>query len=165
MSSNPSDATKRMAKQESELIDHMKVSAAGGAVAGGGGVPPLAGGKGYQSTQNIRQPVGSDFARLPPSPSAEGAQRSNENLRRALRISESTNATGYATIHSLGRQRDTMQSTLESVEVTQGNLLESQAVIRNIRMGIYKEWLVKACVIVALVGLIVLIFWSKFIRK
>ncbi|CCW71659.1 unnamed protein product [Phytomonas sp. Hart1] len=163
MSSNLTDASRRMNKREGDLIDKMKTSTGGGVTAGG--PPPPIGGKGYQSTQNTRQPAGGDFTRFPSPFPTDTTQQSTDNIRRALRISESTNATGYTTINSLGKQRDILQNTIDSVGETQGNLMESQAVIRSIRMGIYKEWLTKGCVIVALLALIVLIVWLKFIRK
>lgn len=93
------------------------------------------------------------------------AQEASDNLRRALRTSEATNTTGYATMQSLGKQRETIQHSLHTVDGTHQHLQDSRQVIRDIRMQVYKEWLIKGSVVAVLVMLIIFIFWVKFLRK
>jgi hypothetical protein len=93
------------------------------------------------------------------------AQQTRENIERALRTNEATNNSGYATLQSLGKQREVIQNSLSNVDATHQHLTDSRQVIHDIRMGVYKEWLVKGCVVAFLVLLIILIIYSKFIRK
>ena len=97
--------------------------------------------------------------------SSTAAQQTRENIERALRTNESTNNSGYATLQSLGKQREVIQNSLANVDSTHQHLTDSRQVIRDIRMGVYKEWLIKGCVLTFLVLLIVLIIYSKFIKK
>lgn len=93
------------------------------------------------------------------------AERTTENLRNALRINEATNESGYVTIGALGRQRETIQHSLQAVGETHNQLQDSRSIINRMRIAVYKEWFIKGCVIVSLVLLIILIFYVKFIRK
>lgn len=95
---------------------------------------------------------------------SSASQEASENLRRALRVNEATNRTGYATLQSLGQQRETIQHSIDTVGVTNQHLQDSRQVIRDIRWSVYKEWILKGGVIAVLVLLIILIFWSKFLR-
>ncbi|KPI83486.1 putative Qa-SNARE protein [Leptomonas seymouri] len=97
--------------------------------------------------------------------SSTAAQQTRANIERALHMNESTNTSGYATLQSLGKQREVIQNSLNNVDSTQQHLTDSRQVIHDIRMGVYKEWLIKGCVIVFLVLLVLLIIYSKFIRK
>lgn len=157
--------------KEDELINHMKTAA-------GGGAPSPTGAAAATTTGNSTR--GGARAGLDelfeggdrggantgyPRQSSPAGQEVNENLRRALRISESTQSTGYATMQSLGRQREVIQNSLHTVDSTHQHLQESQQTIRSIRFQVYKEWCMKGCVLLALVAVIVLLFWSKFLRK
>lgn len=97
--------------------------------------------------------------------SSTAAQQTRENIERALRTNELTNNSGYATLQSLGKQREVIQNSLANVDSTHQHLTDSRQVIRDIRMGVYKEWLIKGCVLTFLVLLIILIIYSKFIKK
>ncbi|CAJ1017349.1 Snare region anchored in the vesicle membrane C-terminus, putative [Leishmania lindenbergi] len=153
---------------EGKLIEHMKTSvqSSTAATAGLGGVPRSS------AVTNLRSgysSIGSDPA-VPPAnsiviPSSTAAQQTRENIERALRMNEATNSSGYATLQSLGKQREVIQNSLSTVDSTHQHLSDSRQVIRDIRMGIYKEWLIKGCVIAFLLLLIVVIIYSKFIRK
>ncbi|KAH9600041.1 hypothetical protein LSM04_009268 [Trypanosoma melophagium] len=89
----------------------------------------------------------------------------NANLLRALRTSEATNDTGYSTLQQLGRQRECIGRTIESVDGTREELMGARRVIRDIRLSVYREWAVKGLVLVVLVLLDVILFYVKFIRK
>ncbi|KAG5486208.1 hypothetical protein LSCM1_07328 [Leishmania martiniquensis] len=155
---------------EGTLIDHMKASvqpSTSTAAARSGGASQ------FTPSANLRSGYsdigGGSGAAVPPSntiaTSSTAAQQTRENIERALRINESTNSSGYATLQSLGKQREVIQNSLNTVDLTQQHLSDSRHVLRDIRMGVYKEWLVKGCVISFLLLLIVLIIYSKFIRK
>ncbi|RNF00125.1 putative Qa-SNARE protein [Trypanosoma rangeli] len=93
------------------------------------------------------------------------AEDTNENLLRALRVSETTNETGYATLQQLGRQKETIGRAVTGVEETLGELSGARRTIRNIRMGVYKEWAVKGLVLLVLMLMDCALFYVKFIRR
>ncbi|KAG5510933.1 hypothetical protein JKF63_06434 [Porcisia hertigi] len=153
------------------LIEHMKASVqpSGAAAAGGGGVP-----RGPTGVDLRSGYIGIDSglsAAVPPvnptatASSSTAAQQTRENIERALRMNEATNNSGYATLQSLGKQREVIQNSLNTVGLTHQHLSDSRQVIRDIRMGVYKEWLIKGSVIAFLLLLILVIFYSKFIQK
>ncbi|GET86071.1 hypothetical protein, conserved [Leishmania tarentolae] len=155
---------------ESTLIEHMKASMqpSTATAAETQGAPSLATAVNLQSGYSG---IGSGLgAAVPPAnssiiSSSSAAQQTRANIERALRMNESTNNSGYATLQSLGKQREVIQNSLHTVDSTHQHLSDSRQVIHDIRMSVYKEWLVKGCVIAFLVLLIVLIIYSKFIRK
>ncbi|CBZ23683.1 conserved hypothetical protein [Leishmania mexicana MHOM/GT/2001/U1103] len=156
---------------ESTLIEHMKVSVQPStpATAEAHRAPHRATAANLQSGYSG---IGSGpGAAVPPanstviSSSSTTAQQTRENIERALRMNEATNNSGYATLQSLGKQREVIQNSLDTVDSTHQHLSDSRHVIHDIRMGVYKEWLIKGCVIAFLVLLIVVIVYSKFIRK
>ncbi|KPA74305.1 putative mitochondrial Qa-SNARE protein [Leptomonas pyrrhocoris] len=132
------------------LIDHMKTS-----------VQPANSAAGLRSGYSG---IGSGPGAAVPS-SSTASQQTRDNIERALRTNESTNNSGYATLQSLGKQREVIQNSLQNVDSTHQHLTDSRQVIHDIRMGVYKEWLIKGCVVAFLLLLIVLIIYSKFIRK
>ncbi|KAG5507196.1 hypothetical protein JIQ42_06602 [Leishmania sp. Namibia] len=155
---------------EGTLIDHMKASvqpSTSAAAARSGGAPQ------YTTSANLRSgynDIGSGLsAAVPPAnstiTSSTAAQQTRDNIERALRMNEATNNSGYATLQSLGKQREVIQNSLSTVDSTHQHLSDSRQVIREIRMGVYKEWLIKGCVVCFLLLLIVPIIYSKFIRK
>lgn len=148
---------------EGSLIDHMKssVQPAGGPGGLRSGYSGISGGPG--GAVPAGSGVGGGGAAVPSSSTA--AQQTRENLERALRTNEATNNSGYATLQSLGKQREVIQNSLANTESTRQHLSDSRQVIHDIRMGVYKEWLIKGGVIAFLVLLVVLIIYSKFIRK
>ncbi|ORC86576.1 putative Qa-SNARE protein [Trypanosoma theileri] len=93
------------------------------------------------------------------------AAETNANLLRALRMSEATNDTGYSTLQQLGRQRECIGRTIESVDGTREELMGARRVIRDIRLSVYREWAVKGLVLVVLLLLDILLFYMKFIRR
>lgn len=95
---------------------------------------------------------------------ATAAQQTTDNLERALRMTETANTSGYATLQSLGKQRETIHRSINTVDATHQHLQDSRQVIRDIRMGVYKEWIIKGGIIAFLVFLIIMIIYSKFIR-
>ncbi|EAN99416.1 hypothetical protein C3747_15g787c [Trypanosoma cruzi] len=97
--------------------------------------------------------------------SGQLAADTNANLLRALRMSEATNETGYATLQQLGRQKETIGRTLASVDGTREDLSGARRVIRDIRIGVYKEWAVKALVLLLLLVMDIILFYMKFVRK
>ncbi|RNF08519.1 putative Qa-SNARE protein [Trypanosoma conorhini] len=97
--------------------------------------------------------------------SSQLAADTNENLLRALRASEATNETGYATLQQLGRQKETIARTLAGVEGTREELSGARRTIRDIRVGVYKEWAVKGLVLLLLLLLDIVLFYVKFIRR
>ncbi|AYU76241.1 Qa-SNARE protein [Leishmania donovani] len=155
---------------ESTLIEHMKASVqpSTAAAAETQRAPQLAAAANLQSGYSG---IGSGpSAAVPPADSAvisssTTAQQTRENIERALRMNEATNNSGYATLQSLGKQREVIQNSLNTVDSTHQHLSDSRQVIRDIRMGVYKEWLIKGCVVAFLMLLIVVIIYSKFIRK
>ncbi|CAG9569005.1 putative Qa-SNARE protein [Leishmania major strain Friedlin] len=153
---------------ESTLIEHMKASVqpSTAAAAEVQRAPQNAAASNLQSGYSG---IGSGpSAAVPPANSAvisSTAQKTRENIERALRMNEATNNSGYATLQSLGKQREVIQNSLDTVDSTHQHLSDSRQVIRDIRVGVYKEWLIKGCVISFLVLLIVIIIYSKFIRK
>nr|CCC91865.1 conserved hypothetical protein [Trypanosoma congolense IL3000] len=99
------------------------------------------------------------------SSSRQILQETNENLLRALRINEATNESGYATIQQLSRQKETISNSIEQVEDTRDELRGAQRIIRDIRMQVYKEWAIKALVLILLFLVDVFLFYKKYLQK
>lgn len=95
----------------------------------------------------------------------ESRNRITENLRRALSVNERTNRAGYETVAVLGRQKEVLHHTLESVGETRENLVEARRNIRRIRMGVYKEYLWKGLTIFLLLVWLCLVIYLRFVRR
>ncbi|SCU68946.1 uncharacterized protein TEOVI_000725800 [Trypanosoma equiperdum] len=92
-------------------------------------------------------------------------REANENLLRALRTNTSTNEAGYATMQELSRQKETITNSVEHVGETRGELREARRIIRDIRLRVYKEWVIKGLVLTLLFVLDVYLFYRKFLGK
>eukprot|EP00672_Neobodo_designis_P016067 CAMPEP_0174843246 /NCGR_PEP_ID=MMETSP1114-20130205/10397_1 /TAXON_ID=312471 /ORGANISM="Neobodo designis, Strain CCAP 1951/1" /LENGTH=150 /DNA_ID=CAMNT_0016077461 /DNA_START=34 /DNA_END=484 /DNA_ORIENTATION=+ len=84
-------------------------------------------------------------------------------IQRASRISEQTNETGASTLVDLGRQRETLQHSVDTVEITLENLRQGRVTIRDIKRAMMKEKAIKALIIAALVVVIWLIIYLKWL--
>ena len=113
-------------------------------------------------------PVDNPFAD-PSRPNQESSKRGEETaaaaLTRAVRITESTNDTAQEALTMLNRQRETISHSISEVHNTHSNLVEAKRVIRAIRFGIVKERIIKTLVILALVLVIFLIVYVRWIRR
>lgn len=92
------------------------------------------------------------------------AQEVHENLHQALRINESTISEGDSALGSLGKQRDTINHSLNEVEATSGNLREAKRVIREIRLAFLKERVIKGMILVMLLLIIGIIIYVKWLH-
>ena len=88
-----------------------------------------------------------------------------KNLHKALRTNEGTNAHGEAAIGSLGSQREIIQRSLNSVGDTNENLRTGKRVIREMRMALWKERIIKGAILAMLVLLIIFIIYEKWVKK
>ena len=86
-------------------------------------------------------------------------------INRATRVNEQTNEIGASTLIDLGRQRETLEHANETVELTLENLRNGRLTIRDIKRGIMKEKAIKVGVIAALVLVIWVIIYLKWIRR
>lgn len=89
----------------------------------------------------------------------------SKNLNKALRTNEGTNLHGEAATVSLGSQRETIQRSLNSVGDTNENLRVGKRAIREMRMAVWKERIIKGAVITMLVLLIAFIIYEKWVKK
>ncbi|KEG06337.1 putative Qa-SNARE protein [Trypanosoma grayi] len=148
--------------RESHIIEKMKSSAAAGGNSNTNANTTSSGGGSGAAAAAAAAAKGSGSDTVGGS---HATTEANSNLLRALRMSEATNETGYATLQQLGRQKETIGRTLDSVGETRSELRGAQRTIRDIRMGVYKEWIVKGLVLLLLLLLDLVLFYTKFIRK
>lgn len=116
------------------------------------------------------QDVSEEFKRKPSSSSAPidatftsiHSQNAHEAMKRSLQISEANNVHGEVALQALGKQREIIQISLNGVEETSENLRQSRRVIRDMRVNLWKEYAVKAGVILTLIGIICVIVYTKW---
>ncbi|KAG8340786.1 putative Snare region anchored in the vesicle membrane C terminus [Trypanosoma vivax] len=115
--------------------------------------------------ENLRKKGNDDANILAKKSTSQLIEETNTNLIRALRMNEATNESGYATIQQLGRQRETIAHSIENVNDVRGELHGARQIIRDIRMGVYKDWVLKGLVLFLLLLLDILLFYRKFLQK
>eukprot|EP00758_Cryptobia_borreli_P001603 Tbor_TRINITY_DN2378_c0_g1::TRINITY_DN2378_c0_g1_i1::g.189::m.189 len=93
------------------------------------------------------------------------ASEITRNLQSALRLNEGTNANAESTAGMLGVQRETLQRSIGAVNETNDNLRLGKRVIRDMKLAIWKERIVKGGIILFLVSIIIFIIYTKWIKK
>ena len=88
-----------------------------------------------------------------------------KNLNNALRVNEGTNSHGEAASAALGSQRETIQRSLNAVGDTNENLRGGKRAIREMRMAVWKERIIKGAILLLLVLLIIFIIYEKWVKK
>jgi hypothetical protein len=88
-----------------------------------------------------------------------------KNLHKALRVNEGTNQHGEAASAALGTQRETIQRSLNSVDETNENLRGGKRAIREMKMALWKERIIKGAILLMLVLLIIFIVYEKWVKK
>lgn len=94
-----------------------------------------------------------------------GAAKTKEALHRAIRINESSNDAGQDALSSLGKQRETIQRSIETVDNTNDNLRGSRRVLHDMKMALLKERVIKGITLVTLVLIIIIIIYVKWLRN
>lgn len=93
------------------------------------------------------------------------ARDTNDALTRAIRMNEMTNEVGGSALSSLGKQGETIQKSINTVEDTAMNLRDSRRTLRDMRVQYWKDRLGKALVILCLLMIIALIVYTKWFRR
>eukprot|EP00744_Colponema_vietnamica_P011204 GILI01015759.1.p1 GENE.GILI01015759.1~~GILI01015759.1.p1 ORF type:complete len:162 (-),score=18.89 GILI01015759.1:80-565(-) len=88
-----------------------------------------------------------------------------KQITKALRINESTNNEGETAMTSLGKQREVLQRTVGAVHETNDNLWQGKRILRDMKLAMWKERIIKGGIIAFLLCLIFLIIYVKWIRR
>mmetsp|Transcript_62896 Transcript_62896/g.73184 ORF Transcript_62896/g.73184 Transcript_62896/m.73184 type:complete len:161 (+) Transcript_62896:65-547(+) len=97
--------------------------------------------------------------------SASTSASVNEALLKAIRMNEQTNEVGLGALSSLGKQSETIQRSLSTVDETHMNLRDSRRSLRMMKLQYWKDRVGKALVILCLLGVIGIIVYVKWIRR
>ena len=94
-----------------------------------------------------------------------GGQKAIDALHTAIRVSENSNDLGEDALRSLGKQRETLQRTIGTVENTNDNLRTTRRVLHEMKMAVVQERVIKGLILTVLVLIIIIIVYVKWIKR